>query len=133
MSRMKRRGTIGGRAGMAAYNHAVASLGATVLSLSSLILFRLKACCRQSSRLLHAWCSGSRCCKTSQTSDNYKSVGQRNKLDTHSPTKIRTTMGTVTNDAQRSLVTLLLAVELATFLCWHVEWIKVYGLWKGLY
>ena len=41
--------------------HAVAILGATVLSLSNFSLFRLKACCRQSSRLLHAWCSGNRC------------------------------------------------------------------------
>jgi hypothetical protein len=32
-------------------------------------------------------------------------------------------MGTVTNDAQRSLIALLLALELATFLCWHFEWI----------
>ena len=38
----------------AEYDHAVAILEATVLSLSNFSLFRLKACCRQSSRLLHA-------------------------------------------------------------------------------
>ena len=49
-------------------NHAVANLETTVRSLSSLILFRLKACCRQSSSLLHAWCSGKRCYKTTDVS-----------------------------------------------------------------
>lgn len=34
---------------------------ATVRSLSSFALFRSNACCRQSSRLLQAWCSGRRC------------------------------------------------------------------------
>ena len=42
--------------------------------------------------------------------------------DTHSSTEVRTAMGTVSDDAQRGLVTLLLAVELATFLGWHVRW-----------
>jgi hypothetical protein len=47
--------------------HAVAILEATVLSLSNFSLFRLNACCRQSSRLLHAWCSGNRCCQGQST------------------------------------------------------------------
>jgi hypothetical protein len=41
--------------------HAVAILEATVRSLSSLALFRSKACWRQSSSLLQLWCSGRRC------------------------------------------------------------------------
>jgi hypothetical protein len=43
-------------------DHDAAILGATVRSLSSLLLFRSNACCLQSSRLLHSWCSGRRCC-----------------------------------------------------------------------
>lgn len=39
----------------------MAILEATVRSLSSLALFRSKACWRQSSSLLQLWCSGRRC------------------------------------------------------------------------
>jgi len=39
----------------------MAILEATVRSLSSLALFLLKACCRQSSMFVHEWCSGRRC------------------------------------------------------------------------
>jgi len=42
-------------------DYAVAILDATVRSLSSLVLFRSKACCRQSSRFEQLWCSGRRC------------------------------------------------------------------------
>jgi hypothetical protein len=96
-------------------HHAVAILGATVLSLSNFSLFRLKACCRQSSRLLHAWCSGNRCCKRPVSP-----TGSSPKLGTtYRSTKVRATMGAVANNAQRSLVALLLAVELATLLGRH--------------
>ena len=42
-------------------SYAVAIFDATVRSLSSLFLLRSNACCRQSSRFEHAWCSGRRC------------------------------------------------------------------------
>ena len=58
-------------------HHAVAILLATVLSLSNFSLFRLKACCRQSSRLLHAWCSGNRCCNDQSVQPESEQTGQR--------------------------------------------------------
>jgi hypothetical protein len=42
------------------------------------------------------------------------------KVNTHSSAKVGATVGAVSNDAQSSLVALLLAVELATLLGRHV-------------
>jgi hypothetical protein len=103
--------------------HAVAILDATVRSLSNFSLFRLKACCRQSSRLLHAWCSGNRCCvrKSQSTLERVYRCGTNTaRGKTYSATKVRATMRAVANDAQSGLIALLLAVELATLLSRHV-------------
>jgi len=45
---------------------------------------------------------------------------QKQNAKTHIPTKVRAAMGAVSNDAQSSLVALLLGLELATLLGRHV-------------
>jgi hypothetical protein len=98
--------------------YAVASLETTVLSLSNFSLFRLKACCRQSSRLLHAWCSGNRCCKTQSKLERVECG--RIWPETYSATKVRATVRAIANNAQSGLIALLLAAELATLLSRHI-------------
>jgi len=55
------------------------------------------------------------------------------KRNTHRSAEVSATMGAVANDAQRSLIALLLAVELATLLGRHVFTSRcVYASWWGL-
>jgi hypothetical protein len=77
--------------------HATPILDATVLSDSSFSLFFSNACWRQLSRLLHAWCSGSRCCEVTHMLGT-RPCNSENR--THCSTELHATMWALSDDAE---------------------------------
>lgn len=107
----------GGGRGHRERHYAVAIFEATVRSLSSLFLFRSKACCRQSSKLVQLWCSGRRC----YNDDMKCALAWKVKGDTYRPTELGSTMWALPDDAESSRVALRVSVELelTAFLAGH--------------
>ena len=100
---------------VAVAGHALTIFELTVRSPSSLALLRSNACCLQSARFMHAWCSGIRCYRVRQ----FIARDTTSVEGTHRAAEVVTTVCTLAYNAQGSLVALGLSGELAALLGGH--------------